>query len=356
MHTRLSVALRATAVVAVALLLAGCGSPGSRGPDAEPAAAVDCAQTAADAPAAGRVPSDFEPVAVYRCDQFGTMEDAEGRWSAITAERLEGDLEPLLAALDEPDDARWLGPCAVIMVLAPELWLVDLDGVAIRVALPSDGCGQPKVDPVNIALGALTVVERSSHPLELIDTRAAIEAGCPTRWAPLRIAAVDDLDGESLVREDDLVERGLSEPKPVPSGEPGHSGVEVRDVPMPLLVSPDHIDGMLLCRYASEHLFPTPEAAGTSVHIGGPESGRFVDGRTLSLEDALTVLAAAANIDVMPPIDCTLQATEVVTLFPLLNSAITGSPITVEVDGCQRLTVFGPGAMPVPAEVLAIVS
>jgi hypothetical protein len=352
MDTRLSVVLRTTAVVAFALLLAGCGS---RGPDAEPAAAMDCAQDGGDAPAAGRVPEDFEPVAVYRCDPFASIEDAEGRWSAVSAERLEGDLAPLLAALDAPDDPPWPGPCAAVMVIAPQLWLVDLDGVAIRVALPSDGCGQPKVDPVNAALAALTVVERSSQPLELIETWAALEAGCPTRWTPLQFASVDGLDPVPLLREGDVVPEDRDSRRSMPSGAPGAPGVHVPSVPMPVLVEPDEVDGMLLCRYASENVFPEPDAAATSDHVGLPGSGVFVDSRTLSLQDALTVLAAA-DFDVMPPIACTREATQFVVLFPLADSAINGSPVTVEVDGCQRLTVVGPGFTLASAEVLSIVS
>jgi hypothetical protein len=354
MDTRLSVVLRATAVVAVALMLAGCGSRGgTRGPDAEPAAAVDCAQVDADAPAAGRVPSDFEPVAVYRCDQFGTVEDAEGRWSAITAERLEGDLGPLLAALDEPDDANWPGPCAAIMMIAPELWLVDLDGVAIRVAFPSDGCGQPKVAPVDAALAALTVVERSSHPLQLVETWAALEAGCPTRYTPLSLAPVTGFDDGSLIREEDLADQRFGSVTSVPSGEPGAPGAEVLTVPMPPFSLPDEVDGMLLCRYAAEDLLPKPDVAGTFVYLEG--SGIFVDSRTLTREDALTVLAAA-DFEAMPAAPCNQEATEFVTLFPLADSGINGSSINVEIDGCQRLSWFGPGFAPASAEVLAIVS
>lgn len=358
MDIRPSVAFLATAAVAMALVLAGCGSRGqiAEPPDAELADAVDCSLKVEDAPAAGRVPSDFDPVAVYRCDPFASIEDTDGQWSAVITERLEGDLGPLLAALDEPDDPRWEGACAAVMVIAPELWLVDADSVAIRAALPVDGCSQPKVDPVNAALAALTVTERSRQPLELIETRAALEAGCPTRWTPVQFATVDELEGVPLLRDEEVADQRLGPTPSRPSGEPGAPGAEVPSTPIPLQEhDPDKVDGMLLCRYASENLLPEPGRAAASDQLGLPGSGSFVDSRTLDLEDALTVLAAA-DFDVLPPIACTKEATEFVTLFPLADSAINGSPITVEVDGCQRVTVFGPGFTLASSEVLAIVS
>lgn len=36
-----------------------------------------------DAPAAGLVPNGFEPKVAYRCNLTATLEDGEGRWTAL---------------------------------------------------------------------------------------------------------------------------------------------------------------------------------------------------------------------------------------------------------------------------------
>ncbi|WP_159499275.1 hypothetical protein [Microbacterium sp. 18062] len=102
-------------------LLSGCGVILGVGaqprPDATPTAELTCADPldgSAERPAAGAVPAGFDPVAFYRCDPLQTTEDDAGIWSGALVTRFEGDLDPLLRALAEPDDARWLGACTTI--------------------------------------------------------------------------------------------------------------------------------------------------------------------------------------------------------------------------------------------------
>ncbi|WP_449385723.1 hypothetical protein [Cellulomonas soli] len=110
-----------------------------------------------DAPAAGRVPSDFVAVSVLACALDGTLRDSEGVWSAVTATRLEGDLDALVTALSRPSTSPTQGsPAACVPPdqIPPVLWLVDAMGRAVRAAWPTDPCGAPQPG-VDDALGAL---------------------------------------------------------------------------------------------------------------------------------------------------------------------------------------------------------
>ena len=108
---------------------------------------------APDAPARMRVPTGFTPVDVYRCNVLPAL----GEVSAPTADRLEGDLEALLAVLTVPDsdipdgvseDGEAL--CTLSMEYPPEPWLVDADGQAIRAQWPSNACGKALPGSVEI--------------------------------------------------------------------------------------------------------------------------------------------------------------------------------------------------------------
>jgi hypothetical protein len=100
-----------------------------------------------------RRPLDFEPVGAYVCDPYGLLTDAPGSgtldYGVIV---LDGDLAPLIRALDVADSPPATLPCAAVALLVPGLWLADSQGNVIRVAYPADGCGNPKRDPVNAAI------------------------------------------------------------------------------------------------------------------------------------------------------------------------------------------------------------
>ncbi len=188
----------AAALVAFAGLgLAACGAHPEAipvTPPADAALAVDC--TAPWDVGWGAVPADFEPVAVYVCDPELQLsppttlneplvlagpdqldgglpaapesdpapepepepEPAVDPEPAAEPQRLEGDLTALLAAFAVPNDPRWPGPCSAIGVIVPDVWLVDVEGRAIRPAYPVNGCGLPK-EGVGAALAELTPVD-----------------------------------------------------------------------------------------------------------------------------------------------------------------------------------------------------
>ena len=98
--TVMAKAVAVTTAVMVLVFGAGCAAhPAEPTHTAQVADAVHCLPSDGGGPAAGRVPNGFDPVAVYRCNTNATLDDAEGRWSAVAIERLAGDLGPLLHAL-----------------------------------------------------------------------------------------------------------------------------------------------------------------------------------------------------------------------------------------------------------------
>ncbi|MHA6667455.1 hypothetical protein ACX3O0_01150 [Homoserinimonas sp. A447] len=321
--------LASVGMLTVALLLAGCAGIRGTVPDAAIVPQADCGETGS----AGRVPSDFVPVSVALCDDFGTVTDEDGVWSGPATRHLEGDLVPLIEALNQADDPRWLGPCTAHMVIVPQIWLADAAGRAVHVTYPVDGCGQPKTEAVNAALALLEVTAGSVDRQNLTESAAAIEAGCRTQWTPLRVVAPDELADVP----------GLdTSPK-----QPGDTGSD-EFATVPLTLPPvGQLDGMRLCRYAAD---PNPEY---SELVGLPVVGTFTNGSTLNAEEGRIILTAA-EYEVMPLIACLRPATEFVVAHPLVDGQHAGGTVTIEVDGCQRL--FGTtGFTLVSEEILALV-
>jgi hypothetical protein len=128
-----------------------------------------------DVPEAGPVPDGFVAVSAVLCTTGETLTDAAGRWAAVTATRLEGDVRPLVTALSAAPTVPASGtttpaPCGTEAPRA-DLWLVDALGAAVRVALPSGGCGTLPV-AVSEGLDALDAVDVEHYPVELVGPRA----------------------------------------------------------------------------------------------------------------------------------------------------------------------------------------
>ncbi|HYQ77101.1 hypothetical protein [Cellulomonas sp.] len=196
--------LAGLAALALAAVLAACsgGDPASAGADAAQRSAAgasvssgaDClapqvltalgfagagagaGSTAhPDVPEVGPVPDGFTAVSAVLCTTGETLTDAAGRWAAVTATRLEGDVRPLVTALSAAPTVPASGtatpaPCGTEAPRA-DLWLVDALGAAVRVALPSGGCGTLPV-AVSEGLDALDAVDVEHYPVELVGPRA----------------------------------------------------------------------------------------------------------------------------------------------------------------------------------------
>lgn len=166
---------RATALVAV-LVLAGCGRSAAASPEvaAEVRTEATCLDPdvlavlgleldpslQAEAPPAavrGAPPEDFVADTALVCDRGETLRDSDGRWWAITATRVEGDLDALIDLADPG------APAACEAAVVPQVWLVDAMGAAVL--LPRDAaCPLPEFSAV---LAGLSVVQRTEHPVAL---------------------------------------------------------------------------------------------------------------------------------------------------------------------------------------------
>ena len=179
----------------IALAASGCASNAPSGPSgpaapveptvpiAEPVAEIDCRTEGTwmlpDAPATpdpsipvpGRVPDGFEPVAALRCTPLvpgaegveaeAPVDDTDPTAVVARVERFEGDLDPLVTALAEPDDPVPTDQvCTADLELVAPLWLEDADGQLIPVHYPRDACGKTK-PAVHDALAGLEVTSVS---------------------------------------------------------------------------------------------------------------------------------------------------------------------------------------------------
>ncbi|WP_133241739.1 hypothetical protein [Microbacterium sp. Gd 4-13] len=306
--------------VAGMLLLSGCG--GAPGIVPEPrgeASIVDemvCADPLGEAEGsatAGTVPAGFAPVAVYRCGSFATRElDGGAVWSGTLVERFEGDLAPLLSALDAPSDPRWFGACAANMVIAPDLWAEDAAGRFVRLSYPSTGCSQPKLDAVDEQLARLVVADEVFTPLSIFSTPEAVAAGCETR------ASVTVLN---------VLTSDLETPRAAPADE--GSGESVATIPYdpPALPAAADVEGMRVCVYASD----TTQGG---VRMIGDE-GIFAGVLQLDAADA-----AAALAEVSGAAEVSAHCPEVASRFVVaqpLGARSGAEGFTVELDGCRRV-------------------
>ena len=121
------------------------------------------AADAAEPAARGLPPADFVADTALVCDRGETLRDSAGRWWAVTATRLEGDLGPLVEVVTRAAP----GECGTAVV--PQVWLVDAMGAAVL--LPADAAceGAATAD----ALDALDVLDRTEHPVALAQPVAA---------------------------------------------------------------------------------------------------------------------------------------------------------------------------------------
>ena len=127
-----------------------------------------------DAPEPAAVPTGFSPVSAVLCTTGETLTDGAGRWAAVTATRLEGDVGPLVEAL-APVAGSTPAPCGS-GVPRSDLWLVDALGAAVRATLPGGGCGDLPAAVVE-GVDALDAVDVEHYPVQLVDARST---GAPT--------------------------------------------------------------------------------------------------------------------------------------------------------------------------------
>lgn len=328
----------AIALIGLVLALAGCAMLPGFGldprVDAAPVSTVTCPETFEEGYAeAGLVPEGFEAVAVLRCDPYASQQDRDGGWSGVLLERLEGDLEPVLAALAMPSDPRSLGPCPAVAYLTPELWVERAGGDVVRVAVPADGCGAPKHVGLEAALDALTVVDETFTRGSLLESTAATTAGCATQAGMLVLAGLDETTG-------------LDAEQIVPEGDPAFGGEHLVPHEMPGWPDSSEVTGARLCDYvaiAASETTPAP--------VG--DAGVFVGVRELTESGARALVSDALHAPIAP------SCAEVATRFVVVHVHVDeGDAVafTVELDGCRRLADPGLIAHTASADVLALLT
>ena len=178
-------------LVVLALSLPACATPLAPGETdllgshRAPAPVLDTALVCDPDTPSGGVPDRFQPIAAYLCNPMLTVaptdphatppsldleyphtppEESSAPEPTTVAEpvptprRFEGDLSPLLAALSVPDAPRTADVCALVMVVPPDVRLVDDRGRWVRPTIPSNACGQAVREPIDEAFERLTEV------------------------------------------------------------------------------------------------------------------------------------------------------------------------------------------------------
>jgi hypothetical protein len=195
----MQLAARIASVAALAALAAGCataststpaatgGSSGTGTASASPPASASAAPVptittglplVAGRPACAgwpqnvtrskKLPASFVPVAVIRCVTNYQMIPGKGQWLTATLERADQNLEPLLAALQRPNQTRPPGTfCSDLVELPPQFVLIDANGQAIWPVVPVTGCGLPQGE----LLGALAAL-----PWQKVSVRLVVKA------------------------------------------------------------------------------------------------------------------------------------------------------------------------------------
>ena len=343
---RLSTTTTTGAVLAVLLATAGCAFDTTAPP--RPVAEVvdgapDCAlstdawivpepgtaPSAPPPPLAGSVPEGFTPDSAVRCaGTTDSVDDADGRWSARLETTWTDDLDRLLSALAVPDETGGSGMCTADMEIVPDLWLTSADGRSMRAAWPVTACGKT-LPGTHDVLDALPVEEERLVRVSLVQSRAALDAGCS-----MQASLPWMLGGSGIATE-----------------------------------LPDPSDLDRACVYAVAPPLPDPTVpadspfgagSGSAAAPGMPTksvtSGTFT--RVVPLADGVGPrLVLAAGQPSTPGLErCDATATSFVT-FPdhAPGSSLPTDPrLTAELDGCGRLLTSDGGARSLPEDLAGL--
>jgi hypothetical protein len=375
---RLSTTTTTGAVLVVLLATAGCALDATAPP--RPVAEVvegppDCAlstdawivpepgaaPTAPPPPRAGSVPDGFTPVSAVRCAwTTDSVDDAEGRWSARLESTWTDGLDQVLAALAVPDETGGSGMCTADGEIVPDLWLTSADGRSMRAAWPVTPCGKT-LPGTHDVLEALPVEEERLVRVSLVQSRAALDAGCSMQaslpWV-LGVGMTTSIEG---LEPDDVVTDDAAGTTTVPA-------VPAQPMAPPALPDPAELDRA--CVYAVDPPLPEPSSPADDVFGTGTGSGSAAApglptksvtsgsfARVVPLADGVgSRLVLAARQPSTPELEqCAPTATSFVT-FPDASpgASVPTDPLLIaELDGCGRLLTSDGGARPLPEDVAA---
>ncbi|ROS52581.1 hypothetical protein [Frigoribacterium sp. PhB24] len=372
----------------VALLVAACARAMPGEPLERPVAEVvdtapDCTTSGADVallppptsddeaparpgpPRAGSVPEGFVPTSVVECGivSMSTVERPDGLWSAVTERTLGGELDRLLAALAEPNGRR-LPICTADMEIVADLWLVDASGASMRAARPVDGCGKTAGD-TDGAVAALTVRSEREVPVQRIESRDALDAGCGTSATTPAFFDANDLGIEGLSPDGDATDLDDGGATSLPAAPA---------LPEPTTVDPADLDRVCLYRVVAPDDEPVPPG---TPGVGDADAGAGSGSGSGSGSSVPTKSGVTATFDRVVPLDpTTAEALVEATDSPSVRGDCSDRPtriatlprsdpgarpvdvaLTIELDGCLRLSASGGQAHALPpalAEALLV--
>ena len=237
-------------------------------------------------PAEGSLPKEFKPTGLVRCEIGRT---GNGQFT-IDAVDLGGDIDQVVAALNKPSDRPAKGvdvECGEGYRPPAALWITSASG-ASRIKWPTGPCS-PRDDPL--------------RPLESLreDSRRAVST--------VGLPPPSDCRGD--------FDRLLGRPTSAADAFPPSTR-------RPAIGLPDRVAWGTICRYRL--------TGATS----GPDFSQL--GQTqMTTESSNQLLRAALAAPSAPP--CTQPATQVAATRLFRPDGSGGSVLTVELDGCKRLSI-----------------
>jgi hypothetical protein len=133
-------------------------------------------------PAHGTLPTSFVPVAVLRCVNAYQTIPGKGEWQTATLERADKDLGALIAALRLPPVVRSPGMmCPDLVMLPPQIVLVNADGKTLVPRLPTGACGLIQ-GPVLAAIAGLHWQTVSVRLIAQVQSQAEVSSSCPPSY------------------------------------------------------------------------------------------------------------------------------------------------------------------------------
>jgi len=137
------------AVALLAACAAGCADATPPAPDPGPPAWVAPACPAdSPEPRRGGIPDGFAVSWVLRCPI--APEQLTARAAGTVPERADTPATELLATLRRPSDPRTSRACPAMAVVPPYVVLVGADGRGLAPRLPTDGCGLPRHEALDL--------------------------------------------------------------------------------------------------------------------------------------------------------------------------------------------------------------
>ncbi|HEX3783252.1 MAG TPA: hypothetical protein VHX38_26595 [Pseudonocardiaceae bacterium] len=252
----------------------------------------------------GAIPVGFRTAWVLRCTQASQQVAGEGQWEVLTTARADTPADALVDALRAASQPRTSQPCSAILPIVPYFALVDTQDTAIAPAIPTDGCGFPQ-QAVTTALNALPFRTVSSTREWQIQSPTSVASGCSQSFK--------DLFNWTIAGQKTPVSTGA-----VWNGAP---------------------TGVRICAYGN-------------LSAGSDPVGQLTFTHTVT---GLLASRLATEVNQTGPVTSTCQVpnTQFAVLTPL--GADTDQWLTVELDGCGRLSTSTGALRQVTAAIQAIV-